>query len=758
MLTGRRSRHALVLALYTCVSLLYVRPLFAHLGTHLAVDAGDPTLNAAVLWWNATVVPFTAAWWNQPWFHPVTGVTTFTENLTGLWPIATPIYWLTGSPAVTYNLTFFATWPLSAFAMYLLVRHLTGRTDAGIVAGFAFAFTPYRASAALGHLQALSVFWLPIALLGLHAYLQDGRRRWLVVFGAAWLLQALANGYYLFFGAVLIGLWLAYFGSTRLTWRTALAAIGAWIIASVPLIPVLLEYQRVHAQYGLYRTAEEAEVFSAHLDSFTHVSDLVLLWRHYLQPGKEMLFPGLTALALVVAAGFIGVSRPRRRHPSRPRDKALLIAAALVASASLAAIAWYLIHGRWSLRIGGAPLFTMSDSYRAVLVLMAATAVLVWKSQVTNAIARRRPFPFYVLASAVMAVLACGPVMRSAGDVLLDPSPYRWLMALPGFGELRVPSRFWMMGVFCLSVAAGLGYAALTRTRESLRYALCAIVSTGLLADGWLKAMPIAPTPAVWTSIDGADSRPPLLELPLGPRWDNAATFRASAHGRRVFNGVSGYDPPHYAALEAGLRARDPGMLAAIASLGGYEITIERANDVDGAWERYATGAAGAQVAARNDQRVWLRIPEGTPAEPAAPGPALPIASVRASQGDASVLVDGRDDTHWVDSPQRDGQWLLADLGGLQQVAGVSLAILDQPRHFPRALAIDTSVDGSVFTQSWAGTTAPATFLAVVKHPRDAWLRVAFPVAPARLVRLRQTGSERVPWVVGALEINAPPR
>ena len=87
MLTGR-SRHALVLALYICVALQYVRPLFGHLGTHLAVDAGDPTLNATVLWWNATVVPFTAHWWNQPWFHPVTGVTTFTENLTGLAPIA----------------------------------------------------------------------------------------------------------------------------------------------------------------------------------------------------------------------------------------------------------------------------------------------------------------------------------------------------------------------------------------------------------------------------------------------------------------------------------------------------------------------------------------------------------------------------------------------------------------------------------------------------------------------------------------------
>ena len=168
--------HALVLALYGVVAALYVRPLFSHLTTHLAVDAGDPALNAAVLWWNASVVPFTPAWWHQPWFHPAEGVTTFTENLTGLSVLATPIAWVTGSPVATYNLTFFASWPLSAFAMYLLVRRLTGRWDAALVAGFAYAFTPYRASAALGHLQTLSAYWLPIALLALHAYFQDQRR------------------------------------------------------------------------------------------------------------------------------------------------------------------------------------------------------------------------------------------------------------------------------------------------------------------------------------------------------------------------------------------------------------------------------------------------------------------------------------------------------------------------------------------------------------------------------------------------------
>ena len=36
-------------------------------------------------------------------------------------------------------------------------------------------------------------------LLGMHGYVLDGRRRWLALLAAGWLLQALSNGYYLLF-------------------------------------------------------------------------------------------------------------------------------------------------------------------------------------------------------------------------------------------------------------------------------------------------------------------------------------------------------------------------------------------------------------------------------------------------------------------------------------------------------------------------------------------------------------------------------
>jgi hypothetical protein len=186
--------------------------------SRIAGDAGDPVLNASVLWWNATTAPLTDEWWNAPFFYPGLGVTTFTEHLLGVSLLASPIYWLTHNPLTTYNLALFLTWPLSAFAVYLLVSFLTRRDDAAVLAGLAWAFTPYRLSE-LGHLQSLSAYWAPIMLLGLHGFLERRRLPWLVLFGAAWLGQSLANGYYMLFGAVLIGMWLAYFCSSRDGWR-----------------------------------------------------------------------------------------------------------------------------------------------------------------------------------------------------------------------------------------------------------------------------------------------------------------------------------------------------------------------------------------------------------------------------------------------------------------------------------------------------------------------------------------------------------
>ena len=104
------------------------------------------------------------------------------------------------------------------------------------------------------------------------------------------------------------------------------------------------------------------------------------------------------------------------------------------------------------------------------------------------------------------------------------------------------------------------------RWRQGATRVMFLACAAGLIADGWLTALPTEEAPRLWTSLrDSSPDATPVLELPLGPDWDFAAIFHATMHGRRVVNGTSGYDPPHYAPLREGLRLKEPGVLAALA-------------------------------------------------------------------------------------------------------------------------------------------------------------------------------------------------
>jgi len=205
--SGRVVRAATLSAVvYAALAALIGIDVLGSLGHAVANDEGDPLLTAAILTWNAGHVPYTDAWWQFPIFDPTPDALAFSEHILGLSVLATPLYWLTGNTLVTYNITLLLTYPLCGLAMYAFVRRLTGSTAAAFLAGLAYAFAPVRASQ-LPHIQLLAMFYLPLVLLGLHGFLDTGRRRWLVLSAAAWALQGAVSGYFLIYGSVLVGGW-----------------------------------------------------------------------------------------------------------------------------------------------------------------------------------------------------------------------------------------------------------------------------------------------------------------------------------------------------------------------------------------------------------------------------------------------------------------------------------------------------------------------------------------------------------------------
>ena len=237
-------------------------PLPLHLTTRFTHDPGDPLLNTFLIWWSGSVIPLSPALWNAPFYWPLKDALALTEHGTGMSLVTAPVRWLGGSPLLSYNLLLIASIWWSGLAAHALVRRLTKNDAAAWCAGLAFAFAPYRASQ-LAHLQVLIVWWMPLALLALHAYYEDGRRRWLALFGVSWVMQSLANGYYMFFFPVLVVLWLAFLTRTREQWRRAAHVVAAWVLFSLTLLPVLLKYYELQTALGLHRARTEMILFSA---------------------------------------------------------------------------------------------------------------------------------------------------------------------------------------------------------------------------------------------------------------------------------------------------------------------------------------------------------------------------------------------------------------------------------------------------------------------------------------------------------------
>jgi hypothetical protein len=302
-----------ILALFAALSVAWTWPLVTRLGSRVAFDPGDPLLNTWILWWNAQAIPFTEEWWSPPIFYPMRGALALSEHLAGIGLFTTPLIRLGGTPALAYNVALLLSYTLSGFFAYALVRRLSGSTLAALCAGLAFAFAPFRAGQ-LSHLQVLTAQWLPLQLLALHAYLDTGRRRWLLVFGTAWILQALSNGYYLLFAPVLLGAWIGWFVVAQRRWAELRDIAAACCLASLPLAPTLFTYWQVHDALGLTRNRGEIIDFSARLHSFLNPPHMLALWPPRNVPATEdFLFPGVT-IVVVIAVALLSVALTRLRR------------------------------------------------------------------------------------------------------------------------------------------------------------------------------------------------------------------------------------------------------------------------------------------------------------------------------------------------------------------------------------------------------------------------------------------------------------
>lgn len=358
---------------------------------------------------------------------------------------------------------------------------------------------------------------------------------------------------------------------------------------------------------------------------------------------------------------------------------------------------------------------------------------------------------FYTLTAVAMWALALGPRPALHGQALGIYGPYALLMNLPGFNGMRVPARLWMLAVLCLVIVAALVISRIQSAR--LRRLAVSAAVIGVLLDGWPRKFQIASVPRMRTTSIDAKAR---LGLPL-ERNQTETMYGSIPQARPVFNGYSGYTAPQHAALRDLLEHHDPRILARLAASDTIEVVIEAANDPDGSWRSYVAAQPGARrVDVSPEWSSFELPPTGALPPAAAAGHQLTVAAIATTKNvpDINAVLDGDLRTRWHSAPQRGGETITIDLGRAQFVAALELCLGAYPGQYPRALAVERSADGVLWSPVYTGGTALQTYDAAVRAPREVPVTVTVLHDDIRFLRLRQTGSDpRVGWSIVELRV-----
>ncbi len=234
---------------------------------------------------------------------------------------AAPIVALTGNWIFAYNVVLLLSFVIGGFGAYLLTRQFLP-IGPSIIAGCVYTFSFYRIGQ-YSTIQIMSGQWIPLALLALLWLWR--RPGWgLALFLAATVsLQVLSSFYLGLFLLPVLAFWLlaiaALDGQPRslaFVRRFVTCLAGAAVLTLLIVLPFALPYFRVHQEFQLARTLDDAIGGSATIRNYLTVPPTSVLYGQGFLPflqrwaTADTLFPGFLALAL----GLVGLAagRPRR--------------------------------------------------------------------------------------------------------------------------------------------------------------------------------------------------------------------------------------------------------------------------------------------------------------------------------------------------------------------------------------------------------------------------------------------------------------
>lgn len=242
------------LLLYFFFFCIYSWPWISNFNTSFMTDAGDGLQNVWNIWWvNKSVTELQQLPWHTSFLHAPHGVTLLGQTLNpfnGFVAIGLLTFL---SLTQAFNVMIIFSFVVAGLTAFWLCYYFSRSYVPSLIGGFIYTFSSYHFAHAIGHMQLVSLQWIPLFILLWWMLLK--RPRYLTAVGAAiaLLLVLMCDYYYFLYSVITAGIIVLYFWRTNqlppLKSRKTILPFGVFGAVSLLLVaPLPLALLRLNSQ------------------------------------------------------------------------------------------------------------------------------------------------------------------------------------------------------------------------------------------------------------------------------------------------------------------------------------------------------------------------------------------------------------------------------------------------------------------------------------------------------------------------------
>lgn len=252
-------------------TIFFFAPLLPHVGTYS--DGGDSMFNAWTLARNHHCILQDGCpnYSDGNIYFPNKDSMLYSETQLSAGLITLPLHFINPNPIFAYNVWMMLSVFFSGIFMYLLARYLSkGNEFLSITAGLIFEFAPTKMTA-MGHLQNLSILYLPLIILFCLKIAQSKiiRKRYCVGLFISLVLLFYASWYQMVFGLMAVGgLFVGFLLFKLCSFKRIVVLSAIILLATVSTLPLAKEYIRFSKSSQASFAVPEQVLFSSSLKDY----------------------------------------------------------------------------------------------------------------------------------------------------------------------------------------------------------------------------------------------------------------------------------------------------------------------------------------------------------------------------------------------------------------------------------------------------------------------------------------------------------